>query len=193
MNGWHGVAFLRRLFRSRGNRRIASSSVAVALALSCYSCSPVKSISPAAFSDSDQRGTTQDVAWTFSARKELDQACLQFQVALPATLSQDPDAQRLSSSRQCVPAKTAGRGEMVVLTWTEIPGAGITYGYGLALLNNSEIRAMFEGGRTATFPVVNGAFVVVYRTDDTIKKLQLRSGSRTLQECDPYSDSDKAC
>jgi hypothetical protein len=146
---------------------------------------------PAAFSDSDQTGTTQDVPWVFSARIEAGSACLRFRATLPPGRNLDPDSSRLANSQNCTPLDgVERRGQFQRLVWTQIPGADITYMYGLALVDQARIEVHLADDRTLTFPVKEGAFIAVYATSGDMKWLKLKSKGGTVKECHPYGSKD---
>lgn len=110
---------------------------------------------------------------------------MRFHADLPAGRAMDRDAQRLSSSLNCQPLDTFDGGEMAMLVWTEIPGADLSFGYGLALVDKAELRGVFADGHTMTFPVINASFVVVFQTAQDMTKLQLRAGGKVIKTCHP--------
>lgn len=146
---------------------------------------------PASFSESDQSGIIQDVPWAFSARKEAGSACLSFSANLPPERAGDPDSTRLSKSRNCTPLDGAiRRGQFQRLVWNQIPGADVSYMFGLALVDNARIEVHFANGKTLIFPVEGGAFVVVYATSDDMESLKLKADNATLKQCHPYGSKD---
>lgn len=74
---------------------------------------------------------------------------------------------------------------MQMLVWTEVPGADLTFGYGLALVDKAELTGVFADGHTVAFPVINGSFVLVYQTAQDMTKLQVRARGRVIETCHP--------
>jgi hypothetical protein len=171
--------------------RLTLSCLLALIVLMTQSCGAAGRGRPVAFSASDQAGTTQGVPWTFSARNEAGSACLRFRATLPPGRDLDPDSGRLSTSQNCTVLDGADkRGQFQRLVWNQIPGADITYMYGLALVDDAHIEVQFADSTTSQFPVRGGAFIVVYPTSKVMKSLTLKSSGIAITDCHAYGSQD---